>query len=261
MVRDEAILTSAGGIESPYQAPLPAGGYPPKPRGSPKGDAKKELLFDLECPEPPPAAVKELRCLGTGPLGRSKQCPANAADVGQIGVPPLEASPSGCREAYMTTMGDDGFLPAVLVLIHTLRKHTQVARDIVVYASTAVSAEAVALVRRALLLLRRDLGLELGDELVLGLDVGRVDLVELGPEGLGGRRANRVMVTRDGRHLSFAEAGDPAGFPVLCFFGVGSSRYLVLLFDDAARRLGLRVIACDRPGFGRSSPAAGRRRS
>ena len=80
---------------------------------------------------------------------------------------------------------------------------------------------------------------------------------DAGPEGLGGRRANRVMVTRDGRHLSFAEAGDPAGFPVLCFFGVGSSRYLVLLFDDAARRLGLRVIACDRPGFGRSSPAAG----
>ena len=80
---------------------------------------------------------------------------------------------------------------------------------------------------------------------------------DAGPEGLGGRRANRVMVTRDGRHLSFAEAGDPAGFPVLCFFGVGSSRYLVLLFDDVARRLGLRVIACDRPGFGRSSPAAG----
>ena len=133
------------GVASPYQAPLPASGYPPKPRGSPKGDAKKELLFDLECPAPPPPPVKELRCLGTGPLGRSKQCPANAADVGQIGVPPLEASPSGCREAYMTTMGDDGFLPAVLVLIHTLRKHTQVARDIVVYASTAVSAEAVAL--------------------------------------------------------------------------------------------------------------------
>lgn len=83
------------------------------------------------------------------------------------------------------------------------------------------------------------------------------EAADAGPEGLGGRRANRVMVTRDGRHLSFAEAGDPAGFPVLCFFGVGSSRYLVLLFDDAARRLGLRVIACDRPGFGRSSPAAG----
>ena len=83
------------------------------------------------------------------------------------------------------------------------------------------------------------------------------EAADAGPEGLGGRRANRVMVTRDGRHLSFAEAGDPAGFPVLCFFGVGSSRYLVLLFDDVARRLGLRVIACDRPGFGRSSPAAG----
>lgn len=77
------------------------------------------------------------------------------------------------------------------------------------------------------------------------------------PPSVSGKRANRVMVTRDGRHLSFAEAGDPAGFPVLCFFGVGGSRYLVLLFDAAARRLGLRVVAVDRPGFGCSSLAAG----
>jgi pimeloyl-ACP methyl ester carboxylesterase len=51
--------------------------------------------------------------------------------------------------------------------------------------------------------------------------------------------------------LSFAEAGDPAGFPVLCFFGIGGSRYLVLLLDAVAREHGLRVISPDRPGFGR----------
>ena len=43
---------------------------------------------------------------------------------------------------------------------------------------------------------------------------------------------------RDGRNLSFAEAGDPEGFPVLCFFGIGGSRYLVLLLDEVARGAG-----------------------
>ena len=73
------------------------------------------------------------------------------------------------------------------------------------------------------------------------------------PVEVASRRANRVIAMRDGRNLSFAEAGDPEGFPVLCFFGIGGSRYLVLLLDEVARQLGLRVISPDRPGFGRSS--------
>ncbi|KAH8060245.1 alpha/beta hydrolase [Aureococcus anophagefferens] len=73
------------------------------------------------------------------------------------------------------------------------------------------------------------------------------------PVEVASRRANRVIAMRDGRNLSFAEAGDPEGFPVLCFFGIGGSRDLVLLLDEVARQLGLRVISPDRPGFGRSS--------
>jgi len=73
------------------------------------------------------------------------------------------------------------------------------------------------------------------------------------PVEVASARANRVIALQDGRHLSFAEAGDPLGFPVLCFFGIGGSRYLVLLLDDVARQMGLRVISIDRPGFGRST--------
>ncbi|KAH8095174.1 alpha/beta hydrolase [Aureococcus anophagefferens] len=72
------------------------------------------------------------------------------------------------------------------------------------------------------------------------------------PVEVASRRANRVIAMRDGRNLSFAEAGDPEGFPVLCFFGIGGSRYLVLLWTKS-RQLGLSVISPDRPGFGRSS--------
>ena len=73
------------------------------------------------------------------------------------------------------------------------------------------------------------------------------------PVEVASGRANRVIALGDGRHLSFAEAGDANGLPVLCFFGVGGSRYLVLLLDEVARKLGLRVISIDRPGFGRST--------
>mmetsp|Transcript_21185 Transcript_21185/g.25474 ORF Transcript_21185/g.25474 Transcript_21185/m.25474 type:complete len:467 (+) Transcript_21185:61-1461(+) len=73
------------------------------------------------------------------------------------------------------------------------------------------------------------------------------------PVEVASSRANQVFSLGDGRFLSYAEAGDPNGFPVLCFFGIGGSRYLVLLLDDVARQFGLRVISPDRPGFGRST--------
>lgn len=75
----------------------------------------------------------------------------------------------------------------------------------------------------------------------------------LAPVEVASAKANRVMALKDGRHISFAEAGDPTGFPVICFFGIGGSRYLVLLLDEVAKSLKLRVISPDRPGFGRSS--------
>ena len=59
----------------------------------------------------------------------------------------LEASekgfggPSGCKEAWITALGNDGFLPAVLVLLHTIRKYAVEDRDFIALVSTAVSEE------------------------------------------------------------------------------------------------------------------------
>jgi len=65
--------------------------------------------------------------------------------------------------------------------------------------------------------------------------------------------ADRVPIDDD-RHVAYAEYGDPAGHPVVFFHGTPGSRRLGRLFDDAARREGVRVLAPDRPGYGRSSP-------
>jgi pimeloyl-ACP methyl ester carboxylesterase len=62
------------------------------------------------------------------------------------------------------------------------------------------------------------------------------------------------VVLADGRNMTFAEYGSPDGHPVLYFHGAPSSRLEPLLIgDDTFARLGLRVIAPDRPGMGRSS--------
>jgi pimeloyl-ACP methyl ester carboxylesterase len=62
------------------------------------------------------------------------------------------------------------------------------------------------------------------------------------------------VVLADGRNMTFAEYGSPDGHPVLCFHGSPSSRLEPLLIgEDVFVRLGLRIIAPDRPGMGRSS--------
>jgi pimeloyl-ACP methyl ester carboxylesterase len=63
----------------------------------------------------------------------------------------------------------------------------------------------------------------------------------------------------DGRVLGYAAYGDPDGLPVLAFHGVPGTRLMYRPADSAARRAGLRLIAVDRPGFGRSNPQPGRR--
>ena len=52
--------------------------------------------------------------------------------------------------------------------------------------------------------------------------------------------------------IGYAELGDPAGKPVLHFHGMPSSRLEITraAFDEAASRLGVRIIAIDRPGYG-----------
>jgi pimeloyl-ACP methyl ester carboxylesterase len=57
----------------------------------------------------------------------------------------------------------------------------------------------------------------------------------------------------DGRNMSFAEYGSPDGHPVLYFHGIPSSRLEPLLIgEEVFARHGLRIIAPDRPGMGRS---------
>lgn len=62
----------------------------------------------------------------------------------------------------------------------------------------------------------------------------------------------------DGRDLAFMQWGDPAGFPAFYFHGTPSSRLEGAFADAAAREHGFRLIAVDRPGYGRSSFQPGR---
>jgi pimeloyl-ACP methyl ester carboxylesterase len=71
--------------------------------------------------------------------------------------------------------------------------------------------------------------------------------------------APRSVTLSDGRTLAYAEYGDPSGSPVFYFHGFPGSRLEPSVSRDAMSRLGLRVIAADRPGFGQSDPKPGRR--
>lgn len=63
-----------------------------------------------------------------------------------------------------------------------------------------------------------------------------------------------AVTLSDGRRLAYREYGDLAGRAVLTFHeGMGSS-LLPPGTDAAARRLGLRIVCVERPGFGRSDP-------
>lgn len=68
-----------------------------------------------------------------------------------------------------------------------------------------------------------------------------------------------TVTLSDGRVLGFDDVGDPGGTPVLYFHGFGSSRLIRGPDDTTCERLGLRLIAPDRPGIGHSSAQPGRR--
>jgi pimeloyl-ACP methyl ester carboxylesterase len=78
---------------------------------------------------------------------------------------------------------------------------------------------------------------------------------------LGGMvtQQDNMLRLRDGRQLAFAEYGDPHGSPVMLFHGNPSSRVSWGLMPGAPFRPHLRLIAPDRPGFGRSDFQPGRR--
>lgn len=73
---------------------------------------------------------------------------------------------------------------------------------------------------------------------------------------------SQTIVLPDGRVLSYAEYGDPAGHPLLYFHGTPGSRldwYLVDPDNTLARDRKLRVLAPDRPGAGDSGFQSRRR--
>jgi pimeloyl-ACP methyl ester carboxylesterase len=61
------------------------------------------------------------------------------------------------------------------------------------------------------------------------------------------------LITVGGRRVSVYEFGDPEGRPVVALHGVPSSGGNFNFADDAARSRGVRLVAPDRPGVGRSS--------
>jgi pimeloyl-ACP methyl ester carboxylesterase len=57
---------------------------------------------------------------------------------------------------------------------------------------------------------------------------------------------------RSGRLLEFMEYGDPGGHPTLFFHGLIGSHHQASYISEQARQAGLRIIAPNRPGVGRS---------
>ncbi|MGZ5019261.1 MAG: alpha/beta fold hydrolase, partial [Chthoniobacterales bacterium] len=62
-----------------------------------------------------------------------------------------------------------------------------------------------------------------------------------------------IVTLEGGGHLAFDEYGDPRGVPVIFCHGWPSSRSMAQLTDEAARRVGVRIISPDRPGISGSS--------
>jgi pimeloyl-ACP methyl ester carboxylesterase len=65
-------------------------------------------------------------------------------------------------------------------------------------------------------------------------------------------RADYTLQLTDGRRLGFAVFGAPEGDPVFYSHGFPGSRLEAAFSAEAAVRLGLRIIAPDRPGYGLS---------
>lgn len=69
---------------------------------------------------------------------------------------------------------------------------------------------------------------------------------------------DQTLPLRDGRNLGFAIYGDPNGKPEFFLHGLPGSRLGARIADKVTARLGIRVIALDRPGFGLSDFKPGR---
>jgi pimeloyl-ACP methyl ester carboxylesterase len=78
-------------------------------------------------------------------------------------------------------------------------------------------------------------------------------------DGNSGAETEYRVRLADGRTLACLGLGDPVGSPVLYFHGFPGSRLEARVAAAAAGRLGLRLLAVDRPGFGQSAFQPGRR--
>lgn len=70
---------------------------------------------------------------------------------------------------------------------------------------------------------------------------------------------SQSISTSDGRVLAVHEAGDPDGLPVLMHHGTPSSGVLYDAHAALAAEQGIRLLGYDRPGYGGSTRAPGRR--
>jgi pimeloyl-ACP methyl ester carboxylesterase len=72
-------------------------------------------------------------------------------------------------------------------------------------------------------------------------------------------RQPEFFITPAGRRVAWNEYGDPAGRPLMYHHGWPSSRLQACLLHHLARERGIRVLALDRPGIGRSEREPNRR--
>lgn len=70
---------------------------------------------------------------------------------------------------------------------------------------------------------------------------------------------DQVVKLRDGRRLAYAEYGRRLGSPAFYFHGTPGGALEGRFLDEAARLHDVRLIAVDRPGYGRSDFHAGRK--
>ena len=63
-----------------------------------------------------------------------------------------------------------------------------------------------------------------------------------------------VLRLEKGRRIGFAEYGAPEGLPVIVLHGTPGSRMLFESTDAVARKMGFRIVAPDRAGYGLSDP-------
>jgi pimeloyl-ACP methyl ester carboxylesterase len=70
---------------------------------------------------------------------------------------------------------------------------------------------------------------------------------------------SQVALASDGRTLTFAEWGDPDGFPVFFLHGTPNSRFARHYDESKYVEAGARVITYDRSGYGGSDRHRGRR--